>query len=177
MIFSSCIYLPSICEVLNFFGEISIKVFCLFFNWGICFLFQFCEFFIYSKFQSLIRYMFYKYGPKEKNRKKSRWRKKPTIWLLTDNLHLWIHRMWKSPIGCPLGATSSMMEGSIFHPLPYLLFNFKNVSSAEQHDTLNCRWSQGSVFMHVKWHLATALLSAISSKRWLSPTSFSPPVA
>lgn len=158
LIFSSCIYLPSVCKVLNFFGEIFIKVFWLFFNWGVCFLFQLCEFFIYSKYQSLIRYI-------------------PTIWLLTDNLHLWIHRMWESSIGCPLGATSSMMEGSIFHPFPYLLFNFKNVSSAEQHDTLNCRWSQGSVFMHVKWHLATALLSAIASKRWLSPTSFSPPVA
>lgn len=74
--------------------------------------------------------------------------------------------------GCLLGATCKH-DGRVHISSSSLpLFHFKNVSSAEQHDTLNCGWSQGSVFMHVKWHLATALLSAVASKRWLSPTSF-----
>lgn len=74
--------------------------------------------------------------------------------------------------GCLLGATCKH-DGRVHISSSSLpLFHFKNVSSAEQHDTLNCGWSQGSVFMHVKWHLVTALLSAVASKRWLSPTSF-----
>lgn len=53
--FRACFYV-FICHLYIFFGKVCVKVFGAFFNWVACFLIvEFLEFFIYSRYNFIIR--------------------------------------------------------------------------------------------------------------------------